>query len=148
SSKLDAGSGGGKCGKQWAAVMTQSFSPLPSTTKPRPSPTAITARLADSILFTTTASFASQGPREHLLRDNLSSALGALLQGGILCKAGAMRTEPQLRVRVVGDEIVVTLPGYHYAVTYSKPSQVTGLIARSSPLTDDPHINEEIRVPC
>jgi len=28
-----------------------------------------------------------------------------------------MRAEPQLRVRVVGDEIVVTLPGYHYAVT-------------------------------
>src|SRR5262245_35507838 len=51
-----------------------------------------------------------------------------------------MRTEPQLRVRVVGEEIVVTLPGYHYAVTYSRPSQGTGLIARNSPLTDDPRI--------
>ena len=42
-----------------------------------------------------------------------------------------MRDEPQLRVRVVNDEIVVTLPGYHYAVTYSKSS------ARNSPPTDD-----------
>jgi hypothetical protein len=57
-----------------------------------------------------------------------------------LCKAGAMRAEPQLRVRVVGDEIVVTLPGYHYAVTYFKPSQGTRLIARNSPITDDPRI--------
>ena len=47
-----------------------------------------------------------------------------------------MRDEPQLRVRVINDEIVVTLPGYHYAVTYSKPSGKV-LIARNSPSTDD-----------
>jgi len=48
-----------------------------------------------------------------------------------------MRDEPQLRVRVINDEIVVTLPGYHYAVTYSKPSQGRVLIVRNSPPTDD-----------
>jgi hypothetical protein len=48
-----------------------------------------------------------------------------------------MSSEPQLRVRVVSDEIVVTLPGYHYAVTYYKPLQGTGLVARNSPVTDD-----------
>ena len=48
-------------------------------------------------------------------------------------KVGAMRDEPQLRLRVINDEIVVTLPGYHYAVTYSKPSQGRVLIARNSP---------------
>ena len=45
--------------------------------------------------------------------------------------------EPQLRVQVINDEIVVTLPGYHYAVTYSKPSRGRVLIARNSPTTDD-----------
>ena len=48
-----------------------------------------------------------------------------------------MSSEPRLRVQVVNDEIVVTLPGYHYAVTYSKPSQGRVLIARNSPPTDD-----------
>ena len=48
-----------------------------------------------------------------------------------------MRSEPQLRVQVVNDEIVVTLPGYHYAVTYHKPLRGIGLIARNSPITDD-----------
>jgi hypothetical protein len=54
---------------------------------------------------------------------------------------GAMRDEPQLRLRVINDEIVVTLPGYHYAVTYSKPSQGRVLIARNSPPTDDLRIH-------
>jgi hypothetical protein len=57
-----------------------------------------------------------------------------------LCKAGGMSSEPQLRVQLVNDEIVVTLPGYHYAVTYYKPLQGTGLIARNSPVTDDRRI--------
>jgi hypothetical protein len=35
------------------------------------------------------------------------------------------------------DEIVVTLPGYHYAVTYHKPLRGIGLIARNSPVSDD-----------
>ena len=48
-----------------------------------------------------------------------------------------MSSEPQLRVQVVNDEIVVTLPGYHYAVTYYKPLQGIHLIARNSPVTDD-----------
>ena len=53
------------------------------------------------------------------------------------CKAGEMSSEPQLRVRVINDEIVVTLPGYHYAVTYYKPLQGIRLIARNCPVTDD-----------
>jgi len=60
----------------------------------------------------------------------------ALLQGGNSVQRWRMRDEPQLRVRVVNDEIVVTLPGCHYAVTYS-PSLHTGAA----------HNNEEIRVP-
>jgi hypothetical protein len=48
-----------------------------------------------------------------------------------------MSSEPQLRVRVVNNEIVVTLPGYRYAVTYYKPVRGTALIARNSPVTDD-----------
>jgi hypothetical protein len=43
-----------------------------------------------------------------------------------------MSSEPQLRVQVVNDEIVVTLPGYHYAVTYYKPLQGIRLMARNS----------------
>jgi hypothetical protein len=48
-----------------------------------------------------------------------------------------MSSEPQLRVQVVNDEIVVTLPGYHYAVTYHKPLRGIGLVARNSPISDD-----------
>jgi len=51
-----------------------------------------------------------------------------------------MSSEPQLRVQVVNDEIVVTLPGYHYAVTYYKPLQGIRLIARNSPVADDRRI--------
>jgi len=54
-----------------------------------------------------------------------------------LRKAGEMSSEPRLRVQVVNDEIVVTLPGYHYAVTYYKPLQGIRLLARNSPITDD-----------
>ena len=48
-----------------------------------------------------------------------------------------MSSEPQLRVQVVNDEIVVTLPGYRYAVTYPKPLRGVGLIPKNSPVTDD-----------
>ena len=35
-------------------------------------------------------------------------------------------TQQELRVQVVGDNIVVTLPGYSYAVTYYKPKGSSG----------------------
>jgi hypothetical protein len=45
--------------------------------------------------------------------------------------------EPRLRVQMVNDEIVVTLPGFHYSVTYCKPSNAPRLVARNVPIADD-----------
>jgi hypothetical protein len=46
-------------------------------------------------------------------------------------------TKPQLRVQVVGDNIVVTLPGYRYAVSYYKPTGCPSLLMRYSVTNDD-----------
>jgi hypothetical protein len=46
-------------------------------------------------------------------------------------------TNPGLRVQVVGDNIVVTLPGYSYAVTYYKPKGSPSLLMRYSVTEDD-----------
>ena len=51
-----------------------------------------------------------------------------------------MGPEPQLRVRIVNDEIVVSLPGFHYSATYYKPYNAPQLVERNIPITDDPHI--------
>jgi hypothetical protein len=40
-------------------------------------------------------------------------------------------------VQVVGVNVVVTLPGYRYAVTYYKPEDSTGLIMKHSVADDD-----------
>jgi hypothetical protein len=45
--------------------------------------------------------------------------------------------QQELRVQVVGDNIVVTLPGYSYAVTYYKPKRSCGLLMRYSITKDD-----------
>lgn len=45
--------------------------------------------------------------------------------------------QPKLRVQVVGDNIVVTLPGYSYAVTYYKPNGSSGLLMKYSVTNDD-----------
>jgi len=51
-----------------------------------------------------------------------------------------MGPEPQLRVRIVNDEIVVSLPGFHYSATYYKPFNAPQLVERNIPITDDPRI--------
>jgi hypothetical protein len=45
--------------------------------------------------------------------------------------------EPELRVRVVGNNIVVTLPGYSYSVAYYKPEGSPGLLMKYSVTEDD-----------
>jgi hypothetical protein len=43
----------------------------------------------------------------------------------------------QLRVAVRGDEIIVTLPGYTYSVTYYKPEGSHGLLAKDMTAAND-----------
>jgi hypothetical protein len=51
------------------------------------------------------------------------------------CSVWAM--EPQLRVQVVEDEIVVSVPGFRYSATYYKPHDARQLVARNVPTPDD-----------
>jgi hypothetical protein len=44
----------------------------------------------------------------------------------------------ELRVQVVDDEIIVTLPGSHYSATYYKPEKAPQLIAKNISDRDDP----------
>jgi len=44
---------------------------------------------------------------------------------------------PQLRVQVVDNEIVVTVPGFRYSATYCKSYNARQLVARNVPTTDD-----------
>ncbi len=44
---------------------------------------------------------------------------------------------PALRVQVVDNNIVVTLPGYSYAVTYYKPQGSAGLLMKYSEAKND-----------
>jgi len=48
--------------------------------------------------------------------------------------------DPQLSIRTRGKELVVTLPGSNYAVTYFKPSGSPGLLAKDMVNTDDPRL--------
>ena len=43
-------------------------------------------------------------------------------------------------MRIVNDEIVVSLPGFHYSATYYKPYNAPHLVERNIPITDDPRI--------
>jgi hypothetical protein len=45
--------------------------------------------------------------------------------------------EQKLRVQVVCDEIIVTLPGFIYSVTYYKPDNSPQLLARGIAHKDD-----------
>jgi hypothetical protein len=45
-----------------------------------------------------------------------------------------------LRVQVVDDEIIVTLPGSHYSVTYYKPAKSPELLAKHFSDRDDPQV--------
>jgi hypothetical protein len=48
--------------------------------------------------------------------------------------------DPKLDVRLVDDEIIVTLPGTDYSVTYYKPARSAGLMAKRIADQDDPRI--------
>jgi hypothetical protein len=48
--------------------------------------------------------------------------------------------DPKLAVQVVDDEIIVTLPGTSYSVTYYKMIGSPGLMAKRIADTDDPRI--------
>jgi hypothetical protein len=50
------------------------------------------------------------------------------------------RFDPKLEVQVADDEIVVTLPGSYYSVTYYKPKNASHLLAKNIPDRDDPRI--------
>jgi hypothetical protein len=49
-----------------------------------------------------------------------------------------MTVAPQLRVQVIDDEIIVTLPGFRYSVTYYKPDRSPQLMAKNIASEDDP----------
>jgi hypothetical protein len=51
-----------------------------------------------------------------------------------------VRFDPKLEVRIIDDEIVVTLPGSNYSVTYYKPENASHLLAKSIADRDDPRI--------
>jgi hypothetical protein len=53
-------------------------------------------------------------------------------------KIQTMSPAPQLRVEVVHDEIIVTLPGFRYSVTYYKPDRSPQLMAKNIASEDDP----------
>ena len=46
----------------------------------------------------------------------------------------------ELQVAVVDDEIVVSFPSSAYSVTYYKPDNSPGLLARRISPRDDPHV--------
>jgi hypothetical protein len=48
--------------------------------------------------------------------------------------------DPKLHVQVVDDEIIVTLLGTDYSVTYYKPENSPGLLAKRISNSDDPRI--------
>ncbi|HBH42294.1 MAG TPA: hypothetical protein DDW26_10400 [Rhizobiales bacterium] len=48
-----------------------------------------------------------------------------------------MNPEPKVRVHVVDDELIVTLPGSFYSVTYYKPENASHLLAKNIADRDD-----------
>jgi hypothetical protein len=68
------------------------------------------------------------------------SSLGLLDSGYVSpdLKTHMTSPVPQLRVEVVHGEIIVTLPGFRYSVTYYKPDRSPQLMARNIPTKDDP----------
>ena len=57
------------------------------------------------------------------------------LRGG-----NVMTFEPKLGVVVSGNDIIISLLGSHYSVTYFKRKDSPGLYAKDMSLTDDPRI--------
>ena len=46
----------------------------------------------------------------------------------------------ELHVQVLNDDIIVTLPGSHYSVTYYKPAKSRQLVAKFISDRDDPRV--------
>jgi hypothetical protein len=59
---------------------------------------------------------------------------------GAVSAGTVMTFEPKLGVRVVGNDIIITLLGTHYSVTYFKRKGSPGLFAKDMSLTDDPRL--------
>ena len=57
-----------------------------------------------------------------------------------------MRTNSELSVQVVDDEIIVTLPGSHYSVTYYKPAKSPQLLAKFISDRDDPRVAMKLSI--
>jgi hypothetical protein len=53
-------------------------------------------------------------------------------------KAETMSPQSDLRVEVVDDEIIVTLPQSHYSATYYTPEKAPKLLPKNLPDRDDP----------
>ena len=45
--------------------------------------------------------------------------------------------EPDLSLKVTGKELIITLPGTNYSVTYFKPNRSFGLLAKDMVMEDD-----------
>jgi hypothetical protein len=54
--------------------------------------------------------------------------------------SGPPSFDPKLNVQVVDDEIIVTLLGTDYSVTYYRPKNSPGLLAKRISDSDDPRI--------
>jgi hypothetical protein len=72
--------------------------------------------------------------------DERPVALGAVFQIGLHYAHKMAGFDPELRVEVTGNEILVTLPGTSYSVTYFKPRGQPWLAAKNIVHEDDPRI--------
>ena len=59
-----------------------------------------------------------------------------------------MTANSEFSVQLVDDEIIVTLPGSHYSVTYYKSAKSPQLLARFISDRRSVRCNEAVRVPC
>jgi hypothetical protein len=72
--------------------------------------------------------------------DERRVALGAVFQIGLHYADKMAAFDPELRVRVTGNDILVRLPGTSYSVTYFKPRGQPWLAAKNIVHEDDPRI--------
>jgi hypothetical protein len=56
-----------------------------------------------------------------------------------ICRGGSLIVKiPELRVEVIDDDIIVTMPGTAYSVAYYKPAKSPSLLAKRIADKDDP----------
>ena len=61
----------------------------------------------------------------------VKSTRSEVTQPGFLLKRPTVFVPSELRVEVLGDEIIVILPATSYGVTYSRPSNSPDLVAKN-----------------